>query len=182
MSVKISLNGDGLNYEGQIELLQATKIMAFIVQPEIIEASAPDVIDAPLGIETNNAGSSTRQFESPRVAIKQLNAQTNPQKIVAIALYLGATPENGNLTTIENVLIEFKKAGEPTPKNISRDLRVAVSDGYVYKEEKDAFRLLTPVDLVLEQNCFPKQKRNKTRAKRQNTEADLSKGKQKTGE
>ncbi len=165
MDVEISLNGSGLQFTGKVTLFQATQIMAFIAKPsgtEMAEQRA-DLLDEL--VETSQTkkieATGTSAYESPRQAIDQLHAKTNGQKIVAISLFLGATSQNGKILQNDEVLAEFARAGEATPTNITRDLKDAVSAGYIYPVDKKSFRLLSPADNVAEDG-FKKSKRKRT--------------------
>lgn len=150
MDVEIQLSGSGLVYKGIVTLFQATQIMAFISKP--ID-QGPDIIGAEerpslQSTTRTDAQANAQVYESPRLAIDSLGAKTNPQKIVAIAFYLGATSQNGQTFTTEEVLKGFAGAGERTPKNITRDLRDAVTAGYIFADDKSGFRLLSATDNV----------------------------------
>ncbi len=158
MDVEIKLSGSGLEYTGNVTLFQATQIMAFISKPtdqeiDIVGSGGQRSIES--SIPKNEPTS--KAYESPRQAIDKLGAKTNPQKIVAIAFYLGASSQNDQLFTIEEILTGFSKAGAPTPKNITRDLKEAVGAGYIYAEDKNTYRLLSLTDDVVTEG-FKKQK------------------------
>lgn len=156
MEVEVKITGSGLQFESKVSLFQATQIMAFISRVDQanggqggdILTSVPlsstgeprTLIDHTMDVQTI--------YESPHAAIAKTSAKTNPQKIVALALYLGATSTNHKVFSIEEILSAFKKAGESTPKNINRDFREAVAAGYVFQEEKGVYRLLSSIDNV----------------------------------
>jgi hypothetical protein len=156
MDVEIKLTGSGLQFESKVSLFQATQIMAFISRAEqantplsnggTIDSSDASVYEAHT-LDANSLDAKTI-YESPHAAIAQTRAKTNPQKIVALAYYLGATSTNQRHFTTDEILACFKKAGESTPKNINRDFREAVAAGYVFQEEKGTYRLLSSVDSV----------------------------------
>lgn len=151
MGVKIQLSGSGLNFDGEVSLFQATQIMAFIARPPEQESNESPLELLSSEAKTEAPKSNVRRYESPRDAIDSLQAKTNPQKIVALSLYLGATSANGVIIEYSQVLAEFTNAGEKTPKNISRDVNDAVSAGYLYPTSKTSFRLLLSADTVPEQ-------------------------------
>lgn len=168
MEVEIKITGSGLQFESKVNLFQATQIMAFISrvdqangtqdgqvlpEPPLEYSAAPKtLIEHTMDVQTI--------YESPHSAIAKTGAKTNPQKIVALAFYLGATSTNEKLFSVDDILTCFKKAGESTPKNINRDFRDAVSAGYVYQEEKGTYRLLSSVDEV-PSDGFKKAKKRK---------------------
>ena len=156
MEVEIKITGSGLQFESKVSLFQATQIMAFIsradqsngAQDGEIMAGIPASPTAEPRTLVGHTLVNQTFYESPYAAISLTKAKTNPQKIVAIALYLGATSTNQQVFSVDEILSGFKKAGESTPKNINRDFRDAVSAGYVFQEEKSVYRLLSSVDNV----------------------------------
>ena len=171
MEVEINLKGSGLQFNATITLFQATQIMAFISKPDenptLVRPIINEVRAAPNDeIKTLNGDSEDidTPYDSPHSAIAQTKAKTNPQKIVALAYYFGATSKNGKLFSVEEILEGFKKAGESTPKNIARDFREAVSAGYVYLEEKGKYRLLSSTDSI-PTDGFKKQPKKRTPTK-----------------
>jgi len=148
MSVSIKLMGEGLDFTGEVTLFQAAQIMAAIAKPdEVSGESLPAPTQKPPVLGEVVGGS---EYDSPRQAIDALKANTNPKKIVAIALYLGATSQNGKTLTTDDVIAEFAKAGEPTPTHIARDMKKAVTAGHIYFENKNEFRLLAKTDSIPE--------------------------------
>lgn len=156
MEVEIKISGSGLQFESKVSLFQATQIMAFVSRADQANGAQDGEIMAGIPadrtVEPRTLVGHTLDvqtvYESPYAAIAQTKAKTNPQKIVALALYLGATSTNQQVFTIDEILGGFKKAGESTPKNINRDFREAVSAGYVFQEEKGVYRLLSSIDNV----------------------------------
>lgn len=171
MEVEIKITGSGLQFESKVNLFQATQIMAFISRVDqangtqdgqIIPEPAAGYSAEPKTLVEHTMDVQTI-YESPHAAIAKTGAKTNPQKIVALAFYIGATSVNQKLFSVDDILACFKKAGESTPKNINRDFRDAVSAGYVYQEEKGVYRLLSSVDEVPSEG-FKKLKRKKSAA------------------
>lgn len=169
MEVEIKISGSGLQFESKVSLFQATQIMAFISRADQANGAQDGEIMAGIPadrtVEPRTLVGHTLDvqtvYESPYAAIAQTKAKTNPQKIVALALYLGATSTNQQVFTIDEILSGFKKAGESTPKNINRDFREAVSAGYVFQEEKGVYRLLSSIDNVATEGFKkPAKKRN----------------------
>lgn len=159
MDVMIQLNGSGLDYNGKVTLFQATQIMAFIAQQGetsvpaislVSPTSESEVLTKPV---VELPASST--FDSPRTAINELRANSIPQKIVAIAFYLGASSQNSMIVKFEDVLEQFGKSGSSKPTQFPREVKKAVAEGYVYLEDKTSFRLLSKTDVIL-QDGFPK--------------------------
>lgn len=171
MEVEIKLTGSGLQFESKVSLFQATQIMAFISRADQVNtlqddeiAARPTASSVPSSHTLIDHSLDTQSvYESPHAAIAQTKAKINPQKIVALAFYLGATSTNQRTFTTDEILANFKKAGESTPKNINRDFREAVAAGYIFQEEKGVYRLLSSVDSVASEG-FKKPTRKKTQA------------------
>jgi hypothetical protein len=169
MDVSIKLNGSGLDFTGNVTLFQATQIMAFIAQRGEATEAPIQLITPPSKPEllVNPATDISRNsvYDSPRAAIDELGASSIPQKIVAIALYLGATSQNGTILDFEDVLAQFTKAGAAKPTHFSREVKKAVAEGFVYLEDKSTFRLLSKTDAI-PQDGFPRLTRRSTASKK----------------
>jgi len=168
MEVDVSLSGCGLQFVGKVTLFQATQIMAFISKPTLTvmsEGRAEQVdlmsVPEPQKLVAINDG----RYESPREAIDSLHAKTNGQKIVAISLYLGANSQNDKILLHSEVLSEFSRAGEATPKYFKRDLKDAISAGYIYSVDDKSLRLLSPADNISELGFKKKNRKKRTFSK-----------------
>lgn len=163
MDVTIKMTGSGLDFNGTITLFQAAQIMAAIAKPGDVKTNdnQPELLTGDVVAQPQVLKPVQSAYESPRQAIELLGATTNPQKIVAIALYLGANSENSKLISNEEVLAEFVKAGEAKPAKIARDVKDAVAAGYLYPESKTTFRVLTAADSIPEVG-FKKPTRKRT--------------------
>lgn len=172
MGVSIKLNGNGLDFTANITLFQATQIMAFIAQ-QGEDANTPLLSIVPAETELlqgSSTGSATVQnsaYDSPRSAIDSLVAKSIPQKIVAIAFYLGATSQNGMVLQFEDVLAEFAKAGAAKPTHFPREVKKTVAEGFIYLEDKSSFRLLSKTDTI-PHDGFPKSKHKSATSKPKN--------------
>lgn len=169
MEVKVNLSGSGLEYEGNVSFFQATQIMAFIAQQG--DLNTPDQQILPVSNEgeivTLVKRESTERaatYESPRAAFVELNAVSYPHKIIALALYLGATSQNGMLVETSEVKALFGKAGDKEPTHFNRELKAAISEGYAVLEGKNTFRLLSKTDKLASEK-FPKATRKKSGGK-----------------
>lgn len=127
MSVKVTLSGDGLNYQSDASLVQAAKIIGFLNTEEPLPAEygsstvgGTNFIDAP----------QVKPLSSPREAILNTNAKTNAQKILVLGAYLAQRDNSDEFATAELKTL-FVKAGEPAPRNLARDIRDAVKSGYI---------------------------------------------------
>src|SRR4249920_2248216 len=98
--VNIKLDGGGLNFSGKIPLFQAVQILGVITRPQATEPTANndiEVLSPGVAASTPLIDTNAPKFESPREAIIKLYAKTNPQKVVALAFFAGATSTNGTL-------------------------------------------------------------------------------------
>ena len=168
MEVSIKMTGVGLDFNSTISLYQAAQIMAALSKPDQdINVTTPhttkDIQELGEAPTTDEEPSSkeTSPFESPREAIDALKASTFSKKIIAVAMYMGATSQNNMLVNISEVITEITKAGEPKPTQIPREVKKAVTAGYIYLEDKNQFRLLAPVDTIKKDN-FAKFKKGKS--------------------
>lgn len=165
MDVEIKLKGSGLEFFSKISLMQATQIIAFLARPANTNTqSEEEQILAPISGTMDTPLTNGSKYNSPREAINMLGAKTNPQKIVALALYLGITSQNNKLFSSQDIVVQFAKAGEKTPKNITRDLKDAVIAGYIYLGDEGKYRLLNSADTVATDG-FKKIKKQKSKIK-----------------
>ncbi|QQS69899.1 hypothetical protein IPP75_02055 [Candidatus Saccharibacteria bacterium] len=130
MAVQITIDGEGLSYTSNINIIQAAKIIGFLNTEEPLGAAdsyqntphqgATNFIDPP----------KNKVVSSPREAIIHARARTNAQKILVLGAYIverdGA--EEFASTELKNLFI---KAGESAPRNLSRDLKYAIKSGYI---------------------------------------------------
>lgn len=135
MSVKIELSGEGLSFSSETSLLKAARIIAFINSEDSLQR-APDMDQAPAHILAP-----VRTNKSPREAIQESNAKTNPQKILVFANYI-ITHENKDSFDSASIRQLFRRAGEPEPGNYSRDWREAIKQTFIYEtEEKNTYKI-----------------------------------------
>ena len=132
MSVKVSLNGDGLSFEAETTVLQAAQIIGFLgnetntmplnANPSLsYEGAQPS-----LGMPTKPV--------SPRERLIEVNAKTNPQKILTLGQYVIDRDRSENFSAAD-IKSLFGRAGEPIPRNLGRDIREAVRLGFIYEDE-----------------------------------------------
>ncbi len=128
MSVKITLIGDGLSYECDATVVQAAKIIGFL--------NTDDTLSNDYGSTNPTLSTSfieapqARALSSPREAILGANAKTNSQKILVLGAYLTQRDGSDEFATSELKTL-FVKAGEPAPRNLTRDIRDAIKVGYI---------------------------------------------------
>jgi len=130
MSVKVSLSGDGLNYSTDADVVQAAKIIGFLNMDESLQAS---VSGGYVSTSNDNFIETPKKLQkSPREAIIESGAKTNVQKILVLGNFIMGIDSSETFAQNELKSI-FVKAGEPAPKNLSRDVEAAVRQGYIFE-------------------------------------------------
>ncbi len=130
--VKITISGK-ITYIENVTVNQAAQIMAFIDTP--ISTAAPIQMQPRQGRQQLIDGPSTRVTGNPREALDSSGAKTNPEKIVAFALYIAQEDLDKDAFTAEDIRPLFRRAREPVPKNFTRDLDAAIRSGWVAEGE-----------------------------------------------
>jgi hypothetical protein len=140
MSVKVILQGDGLNYETDTSVIQAAKIIGFLNTQTPLAGEYPAVSAQMLKQDNFLEESKARQASSPREAIIESGAKTNVQKIVVLGSYIIDRDDTEEFGSNELKAL-FLKAGEPAPRNLARDMRDAVRSGYITSslDKSDAY-------------------------------------------
>ena len=129
MTVKIILEGE-VKYTGEIGVGQAAQILNFIDA-----SSRGSVSESVLPVANSVLGTGlSRRKVSPRQAISESLAKTNPQKIVALAKYV-CDKQGQEYFSKKEIQLGFQRAGGGMPKNIGRDLRDAIELGYIAPSE-----------------------------------------------
>jgi hypothetical protein len=123
----IQIEGPGLTMKREVEEPLVLKVLGILLGPKTptfgsgtapamhTPTSAP-----PLGA---NLG------ESPREYLDRSGAKTNAEKITALGLYLRA--QGAESFTARDLRQVFVSAGEPTPKNLARDIKDSVRTGWL---------------------------------------------------
>lgn len=126
-AIKLTMTGR-LSYDDEITVAQAAQIITYLNSGEVLISP----VGPPAG-GSGTVGSSTgsrRSGLTPRDALAVAGANTNPEKIVAFALYV--EQQGGKETfTLEDIKPLFRQARESTPGNLSRDLDAAIRSGWV---------------------------------------------------
>lgn len=123
---ELILTGE-VSFKQNVTKSQAGQIIAFLgAQHQTESIYSHHTTTATL----NQTTALSQRFETPRAAIEETAAKTNPEKIVALAAYV---LQEGSRDTfsIEDIKPLFKRAGEITPKNFGRDLIGATKAGYI---------------------------------------------------
>lgn len=167
--IKLELTGK-VGYEDEISATQAAEIIAFLN-----DAAAP-LRNPPSGAIQKEVGSGARSA-GPRAALDATGAKTNPQKIVALARYV--LQDGGETFNIDAVKVQFQRAREPMPKNMSRDLGLAIAAGWIEESEEGEYYLTNEAYKAL-QNGF-KDKRSTPQRNRSRGSAVRSRGSGKAG-
>lgn len=143
MSVKITISGDGLSFERETDMHKAGQIIAFLSNDATMGMTTADPYSpAPVAV----LGTSENRRKSPRQALMESDANTNAEKIVVLANFI--CERNGVDTfSPKEVQVEFKKAGEPLPKNLTRDFNTAITQGFILENDEGDYSL---TDLGLE--------------------------------
>src|ERR1700720_1060793 len=123
----LELTGDGVSISRQVSQAVALQIIAITMGGA-----------SPAPISTVPASDKPRRTSSGQVvAIREFlndsGAKRNPDKIVAIAIYL-RDHLNRETFSRDDVKGLFRKAGEPAPGNYARDFAVAVSAGWIAED------------------------------------------------
>lgn len=123
MSVKITIEGDGLSFKKETSLQKAGQILAFLGSEETSASNKPLQAEA---LFISPASSN----QSPKDLLDESKAKTNSQKITVIGKYLA--DENGvNEFLSKEVLSQLRKLGDE-PGNFKRDLGTAEDLQYIY--------------------------------------------------
>jgi hypothetical protein len=132
-AVNISMSGK-LTYSDSITLSQAAQIIAFIDSAAAIPANPSLTSSRPATlIEATSMTHGTAA--NPREALDASGAKTNPEKIVALALYVAQEDGAKDTFTVEDIKPLFRRARESTPRNFTRDLDVAIRAGWIAEAE-----------------------------------------------
>jgi hypothetical protein len=168
MEIKITIEGEGLSYEGKTDLFKASQILAFLSSAVGDKERLPAT--------TRSLSVTYPNTTSPREAIVASGATTNPEKITVLADYC-ASLQNHAPVTRQEVKMHFGKAGERIPRNFNRDWKEAVTLGYICEdpEQKDHFYVTSSGRFAIE-NQFNQEAKSKT-TRRKSPKRNINKGK-----
>lgn len=127
-AVKLTMTGK-LSYDDDITVVQAAQIIAYLHSGTTPTSSVGPVAGngEVIGVE---ASERRRVALSPRDVLVSSGAKTNPEKIVAFALYVERQGDKDTFT-VDDVKPLFRQAREPAPGNLSRDLDTAIRLNWV---------------------------------------------------
>lgn len=168
MPVRVTLEGEGLNYSADTDIFKASHIIAFLNAP-----ASPLGGQSPASSQTNmiTKVALSASGKSPREMLNEYQAKTNPQKIATLALYLKNTGRD-TFTPID-IKSLFTRIGEPMPGNFTRDFADAKTQTLIFETENPGEFCLTDhgIDQVFSsfKDKTPNASRKKTAGKRVNS-------------
>jgi hypothetical protein len=153
--ITITIKGK-VGYEDEITVAQAARIIAFLNADEGDSSLGPD-LGAGLGDAswTDTAKKTGKAVGSAREALDLSGAKTNPEKIVALGQYV--LQDGGETFKVEDVKAQFRRARETAPGNFSRDLAVAVKEGWIAQGDGDEYYVTNKIQGIFDGDFkFPK--------------------------
>jgi hypothetical protein len=153
--ITITIKGK-VGYEDEITVAQAAQIIAFLNADEGDASLGPDLgtglRDAS---RTDTAKKTENAVGSAREALDLSGAKTNPEKIVALGQYV--LQDGGETFKVEDVKAQFRRARETAPANFSRDLAVAVKEGWIAQGEGEEYYVTNKIQGIFDGDFkFPK--------------------------
>src|SRR3989338_8471602 len=122
MAVIVKIQGDDLDFNYTTNVRKAGQIITFLGTDEFGEET--NIPQAEVVNSTELLPVSIKN-KTPRQVLIESKAKTNPQRIVVLG-YHYCELHNTQTFPISELKILFGKIGESVPRNLSRDLRVAV--------------------------------------------------------
>lgn len=153
--ITITIEGK-VGYEDQITVAQAARIIAFLNAEENDASLSPD-LGAGLGVAPRHDSHKKpgNAVGSAREALDLSGAKTNPEKIVALGQYV--LQDGGETFKVEDVKAQFRRARETAPGNFSRDLAVAVREGWLAQGDGDEYYVTNKIQGIFDGGFkFPK--------------------------
>jgi hypothetical protein len=133
-NVHIVLSGR-ISFEDDITMAQAVQVLAYLngqgLSPSLAQ-DGPGVLD--LRSDTSTAPSAPSAPPTPRDVLQVTGAKTNVEKIVALAGYF-TQAESTSSFTVNDVRQAFRRAREPLPGNLNRDVESAIKAGLLAESE-----------------------------------------------
>lgn len=127
-TIKLKMTGK-LSYDDDITVGQAAQIIAYLHSgmTPTSPAGSTEGVGGAIGVA---APEGRRVGLSPRDALVSSGAKTNPEKIVAFALYVERQGDKDTFT-VDDIKPLFRQARESTPQNLSRDLDAAIRSNWI---------------------------------------------------
>ncbi|WGW12949.1 hypothetical protein LWF01_04030 [Saxibacter everestensis] len=153
--VKLSITGK-ISYEDEITIAQAAKIITFLNADEGNGASLTgDSAEVPGDLGGSDPKNRGNAIASAREALDISGAKTNPEKIVALGQYV--MQDGGDTFKVEDVKTRFRRARETPPANFTRDLGVAVREGWLAEGDDGEYYVTNKIDGIFDGGFkFPK--------------------------
>jgi hypothetical protein len=130
MQFKLELTGPGINIKKEISQDLSQKIVLLIFSENRDENVIPESAPHSINIQTETHSQHSSPSHSLREFIIEHDAQRVPDKITAIGQYINKYRNTKNFNRA-NLIKLFEEAGEPVPKNISRDIKWALKIGWI---------------------------------------------------
>lgn len=147
-TIKLTMAGSKLSYDDDITIAQAAQIISYL-DSDVALTTAASPIAAVSEVGGSLASERRPSGLTPRDALASAGAKTNPEKVVAFALYVEQQGDK-NTFTLEDIKPLFRHAREPTPANLSRDLDTAIRSNWVApaSEKGEYYVTETAIDVL----------------------------------
>lgn len=129
MAVTVKIQGDGLDFNYTTNVRKAGQIITFLGTDE---SSEEIVTPQTTIVNSTELLPVSMRNKTPRQVLIESKAKTNSQKIVVLGHYYSVL-HNTETFPVSELKMLFGKIGESVPKNLLRDLKVAVRDSYIYE-------------------------------------------------
>lgn len=154
-----------ISYEDQITVAQAAKIITYLNADESNGAAtfgdggdtqSDDVVSRSDDRGQDDADQSDgNRVASAREALDVSAAKTNPEKIVALGKYV--MQDGTDTFKVEDVKTQFRRAREAAPANFSRDLGVALREGWLAETDDGEYFVTNKIEGIFDGGFkFPK--------------------------
>lgn len=153
--ITISIKGK-VGYEDEITVAQAARIITFLnAEGGGDDSLGPDP-EQDLGeFGTPDSKGSGGLVASAREALDLSGARTNPEKIVALGQYV--LQDGGETFKVEDVKAQFRRARESAPGNFSRDLGIALREGWLAEGDEGEYYVTNKITGIFDGDFkFPK--------------------------
>jgi hypothetical protein len=129
-TIRLTMTGK-LSYDGDITIVQAAQIVTYLHTGTGLAPTSSSSPPASVDDRSGAAVPDRRQAGlSPRDALVSAGAKTNPEKIVAFALYVERQGDKDTFT-LDDIRPLFRQARETAPGNLSRDLDAAIRSNWI---------------------------------------------------
>ena len=159
---KIKISGPDINREFEVEETLAAQVYQGLAK---MGSNEKQIVTTAF---QNQSFQTLDQKLSPQEYLVQVNAKTNPEKIVAFTKYL----MNTGLQSVEltELRLQFQNAREPIPGNFGRDVAKAVRAGWIAQGSDGKYYVTNTGEGLLESK-FSSKKKDGVRLKSKTTVA-----------